>query len=66
MRRLVVLAGLVALVAGVAIPAAADSGTRAGGDRKADGRPGDVHKGKRGRCGRRTAGGYVAIFDGSR
>ena len=50
MRKLFVLLALSALAAGVAIPAAADSG----------------HKGKkRDRCGT-TRGGYEVIFDGSR
>jgi len=51
MRKLFVLLGLAALAAGVAIPAAADSGRR-----------GHEH---RDRCGD-TRGGYEVIFDGSR
>lgn len=53
MRRLIVLLGLAALVASVAIPAAADSGHKGKG------------KAKRGQCGK-TRGGYEVIFDGTR
>jgi hypothetical protein len=57
MRKLFVVLALVALAAGVAIPAAADSGKRASKH--------DRGKSHRGQCGKER-GGYVVIFDGSR